>query len=142
MDAGISLVPFARTVHTVVARVDAVSVHVAEPPNSPLFFVDGMERFDFLLRLTFFGEVGRRGVPGRGSGGGRGSTSGSGGRKIVQLGLDHFVLVGGGGGELLERGVSFGGSQRYGVKMAFQMLNERLAVPPRSWEMGVPGTMS
>ena len=71
-----------------------------------------------------------RGVPGSGPGGGRGSTGRAGGRKIVQGGMDHCVLGGGGGGNMLERGFAVGDSQHEVVKLAVQLLDERLVVPP------------
>ena len=40
-------------------------------------------------------------------------------------------MGGGGGGELLKRGVAVGGSRRKGAKLAVKLLNERLDVPPQ-----------
>ena len=51
-----TLVPFACAFHTVVACADAMSVRGEEPPNHPLVFEGGLEKFDFLLQHAFFGE--------------------------------------------------------------------------------------
>ena len=98
MEAGLPNTLLVSAVATIVARMDAVTVHGSDPPHLPLIFDGRLEDEYPLLYHKIFGGGERIGVLWHGSGS---RLAGRGSRKVVQCGLDICVLLRGGGYEMV-----------------------------------------